>query len=150
MSRRNNDAITIGCILQWIEENLESSLSLDKVSARAGYSKWHLQRMFKKQTGYALGQYIRGRKLTEIARRLRQSDEPILGLAERYGFESQQTLTRTFKHRFDMPPHQYRAARSVGDARYLMPLNLKKFTAAKAGPSPASARYRIAARAEYV
>jgi AraC family mar-sox-rob regulon transcriptional activator len=49
MSRRNNDAITIHSILSWIEDNLESPLSLEKVSERSGYSKWHLQRMFKKR-----------------------------------------------------------------------------------------------------
>lgn len=98
MSRRNNDAITIHSILSWIEDNLESPLSLEKVSERSGYSKWHLQRMFKKETGHSLGQYIRSRKLTEIAQKLKQSNEPILYLAERYGFESQQTLTRTFKN----------------------------------------------------
>ena len=48
MSRRNNDAITIHSILSWIEDNLESPLSLEKVSERSGYSKWHLQRMFKR------------------------------------------------------------------------------------------------------
>ena len=53
MSRRNNDAITIHSILSWIEDNLESPLSLEKVSERSGYSKWHLQRMFKKETGHS-------------------------------------------------------------------------------------------------
>ena len=57
MSRRNTDAITIHSILDWIEDNLESPLSLEKVSERSGYSKWHLQRMFKKETGHSLGQY---------------------------------------------------------------------------------------------
>ena len=86
MSRRNTDAITIHSILDWIEDNLESPLSLEKVSERSGYSKWHLQRMFKKETGHSLGQYIRSRKLTEIAQKLKESNEPILYLAERYGF----------------------------------------------------------------
>lgn len=54
MSRRNTDAITIHSILDWIEDNLESPLSLEKVSERSGYSKWHLQRMFKKETGHSL------------------------------------------------------------------------------------------------
>lgn len=49
MSRRNTDAITIHSILDWIEDNTESPLSLEKVSERSGYSKWHLQRMFKKR-----------------------------------------------------------------------------------------------------
>ena len=106
MSRRNTDAITIHSILDWIEDNLESPLSLEKVSERSGYSKWHLQRMFKKETGHSLGQYIRSRKMTEIAQKLKESNEPILYLAERYGFESQQTLTRTFKNYFDVPPHK--------------------------------------------
>ncbi len=48
-----------------------------KVSERSGYSKWHLQRMFKKDRPF-LGQYIRSRKLTEIAQKLKQSNEPIL------------------------------------------------------------------------
>jgi AraC-like DNA-binding protein len=37
-------------------------------------SKWHLQRMFKKETGHSLGQYIRSRKLTEIAQKLKIKD----------------------------------------------------------------------------
>lgn len=72
MSRRNTDAITIHSILDWIEDNLESPLSLEKVSERSGYSKWHLQRMFKKETGHSLGQYIRSRKMTEIAQKLKK------------------------------------------------------------------------------
>ncbi|MEX0576947.1 helix-turn-helix domain-containing protein, partial [Enterobacter cloacae subsp. cloacae] len=83
---------------------------------------WHLQRMFKKETGHSLGQYIRSRKLTEIAQKLKESNEPILYLAERYGFESQQTLTRTFKNYFDVPPHKYRITSVPGESRYLYPL----------------------------
>ncbi len=122
MSRRNNDAVTIHSILDWIEAHLEAPLSLEVVSERSGYSKWHLQRMFKKETGHSLGQYIRNRKLTEIALQLKESNEPILYLAERFGFESQQTLTRTFKNYFSVPPHKYRVTNTPGDAKFLYPL----------------------------
>ncbi|WP_058910003.1 MDR efflux pump AcrAB transcriptional activator MarA [Entomohabitans teleogrylli] len=122
MSRRNNDEVTVNSILDWIEDNLESPLSLEVVSRRSGYSKWHLQRMFKKETGHSLGQYIRNRKLTEIALKLKESNEPILYLAERYGFESQQTLTRTFKNYFSVPPHKYRITSMRGEAKFLHPI----------------------------
>ena len=122
MINRDNDAITIHSILDWIEENLESTLSLEIVSRRSGYSKWHLQRMFKKVTGYSLGKYIRSRKLTVIAQKLKESNEPVQYLAERYGFESQQTLTRMFKKYFDVPPHRYRITGVHGESRYLLPL----------------------------
>ena len=45
------------------------------------------------------------RKLTEIAQKLKQSNEPILYLAERYEVsDPQQTLTRTFKNYFRCSP----------------------------------------------
>lgn len=113
----------ISDLVKWIDTHIEGKMDLDTVADRAGYSKWHLQRMFKKETGHSLGQYIRSRKLTEIAQKLKQSNEPILYLAERYGFESQQTLTRTFKNYFDVPPHKYRMTNMPGESRYLMPLN---------------------------
>ncbi|HBL7112110.1 TPA: AraC family transcriptional regulator, partial [Serratia marcescens] len=31
----------------WIDNNLEEKLDINTVADRAGYSKWHLQRMFK-------------------------------------------------------------------------------------------------------
>ena len=50
MSRRNNDAITIHSICRGLRIT-ESPLSLEK--GLSGYSKWHPQRMFKKETGHS-------------------------------------------------------------------------------------------------
>lgn len=147
MSRRNTDAITIHSILDWIEDNLESPLSLEKVSERSGYSKWHLQRMFKKETGHSLGQYIRSRKMTEFAQKLKESNEPILYLAERYGFESQQTLTRTFKNYFDVPPHKYRMTNMQGESRFLHPLAQEVTTGCVVCSATPCAEKRISAAA---
>ncbi|SVJ51041.1 right origin-binding protein [Klebsiella pneumoniae] len=38
-------------LLAWLDNNLDQPLSLDNVATKAGYSKWHLQRMFKEVTG---------------------------------------------------------------------------------------------------
>ena len=96
--------------------------SLEKVSERSGYSGGTCNVCLRKRPAIP-GQYIRSRKLTEIAQKLKQSNEPILYLAERYGFESQQTLTRTFKNYFDVPPHKYRITNVLRESRYLHPLN---------------------------
>lgn len=42
MFRRNIDVIIIYSILDWIEDNLESLLLLEKVLERSGYFKWYL------------------------------------------------------------------------------------------------------------
>lgn len=58
-------------LLSWLEGHLDQPLSLDNVAAKAGYSKWHLQRMFKDVTGHAIGAYIRARRLSKSAVALR-------------------------------------------------------------------------------
>lgn len=95
-------------LLVWLESHLDQSLSLDNVAAKAGYSKWHLQRMFKDVTGHAIGAYIRARRLSKAAVALRLTSRPILDIALQYRFDSQQTFTRAFKKQFCQTPACYR------------------------------------------
>ncbi|MGL4544042.1 MAG: helix-turn-helix domain-containing protein [Plesiomonas sp.] len=95
-------------LLYWIETNLSKSLSIDDIANRAGYSKWHLQRMFKDITGHAMGAYLRARRLTRSAHDLRSTNRSILDIALHYCFDSQQTFTRAFKSQFGRTPAQYR------------------------------------------
>ena len=101
MSRRNNDAITIHSILSWIEDNRNRPCRWKKCLSAPVTLSGTCNVCLRKRPGHSLGQYIRSRKLTEIAQKLKQSNEPI-PTGERYGFESQQTLTRTFKNYFDV------------------------------------------------
>ena len=57
MSRRNNDAITIHSILSWIEDNLKSPLSLEKVSERP-VNGGTCNVCLRKRPAIPLGQYI--------------------------------------------------------------------------------------------
>lgn len=50
-------------LIRWIDENIDRPLRIDEVAAKAGYSKWHLQRMFVQVMRIRLGLYIRERKL---------------------------------------------------------------------------------------
>ena len=92
-------------LLVWLESHLDQPLSLDNVAAKAGYSKWHLQRMFKEVTGHAIGAYIRARRLSKAAVALRLTSRPILDIALQYRFDSQQTFTRAFKSSLLKRPH---------------------------------------------
>ena len=95
-------------LLVWLESHLVQPLSLDNVAQKAGYSKWHLQRMFKDVTGHAIGAYIRARRLSKAAVALRLTSRPILDIALQYRFDSQQTFTRAFKKQFAQTPAWYR------------------------------------------
>ena len=76
-------------LLVWIEDNLTNPLSLDIVAAKSGYTKWYLQRMFKKQTGLSLASYIRARRLYLAAFALRFTQKSILDISVEYQFDNQ-------------------------------------------------------------
>lgn len=46
-----NTGAIIQDLIDWIDNHLDSRLDIDTVARRAGYSKWHLQRIFKEHTG---------------------------------------------------------------------------------------------------
>jgi len=101
-------------LLDWIDNNLDSRLDIETVARRSGYSKWHLQRLFKEHTGYPLAGYIRAQKLQKSVERLSHSDEPILNVAIALGFDSQQSFNRSFKRQYGQAPGAWR--RNMGGA----------------------------------
>ncbi|MCX8958775.1 superoxide response transcriptional regulator SoxS [Erwinia psidii] len=98
----------INTLTHWIDSNLDKTLSIDQVAAKSGYSKWHLQRMFRTVTRQTLGGYIRERRLTLAAEALRQTQRPVFDIAMQYGYESQQTFSRVFRRQFSLTPTAYR------------------------------------------
>lgn len=123
-----DQASIIRDLLNWLENHLDQPLSLDNVAAKAGYSKWHLQRMFKDVTGHAIGAYIRARRLTKAAMALCMTGRPILDIALQYRFDSQQTFTRAFKKQFAQTPASYRRAEEWNTYGIRPPLRLDEFT----------------------
>jgi AraC family transcriptional activator of mar-sox-rob regulon len=115
-------------LLTWLESHLDQPLSLDNVAAKAGYSKWHLQRMFKEVTGHAIGAYIRARRLSKSAVALRLTARPILDIALQYRFDSQQTFTRAFKKQFARTPALYRRSADWSAFGMRPPIRLGEFT----------------------
>ena len=75
--RERFPAQVIDTIVEWIDDNLHQPLRIDDIARHAGYSKWHLQRLFLQYKGRALGRYIRERKLLLAARDLRDTDQPV-------------------------------------------------------------------------
>ncbi len=55
----------ISAVISYIEAHLNEKLSLDTVAKAAGYSKYHLHRMFTSTVGMTLHDYIKRRQLTE-------------------------------------------------------------------------------------
>ncbi|HFE2796212.1 TPA: helix-turn-helix domain-containing protein [Klebsiella quasipneumoniae subsp. similipneumoniae] len=99
--------------MQWIDEHLEEPLRVDDVSARAGYSKWHFQRMFKEVAGISLGRYIKLKKLRRACFLLESTDIPVIEVCLMLGFTSQQVFTRAMRNEIHQTPGAVRRNKLV-------------------------------------
>ncbi|MCW1873010.1 MULTISPECIES: helix-turn-helix domain-containing protein [Erwiniaceae] len=96
-------------ILPWIEDNLDNErIRVSTVTRKSGYGHSHFQRVFRKQTGYNLAEYIRTRRLIRAAQSLLFTDKDIMQIAFDNGFTSQQTFSRTFRKYLNVPPATFR------------------------------------------
>lgn len=72
---------TIQDLVVYMEGHLEERLDLDGLCCVAGYSRYHLSRMFSAVAGFSVHTYIRRRRLTEAARLLVFTDKPVMDVA---------------------------------------------------------------------
>ncbi|MFT8872632.1 MAG: AraC family transcriptional regulator [Sporolactobacillus sp.] len=100
----------IQSVLDHIETHLCEALTLDQLAHIAGFSKFYFCRLFQREVGVPLYDYIRRRRLTDAASALLHTDIGILKLALAYHFESQESFTRAFKSIYKLPPGRYRSA----------------------------------------
>ncbi|MCM3784614.1 AraC family transcriptional regulator [Neobacillus mesonae] len=94
--------------IDYMEARLEEELSLADIAAHVGFSPYHFHRMFRKQVGMNIADYLRRRRLCYAAQLLLHSDASIIDISFYCHFESQESFTRAFKKLYGMPPGRYR------------------------------------------
>lgn len=92
----------------FIEANLHHQITLLELSDAAGYSECHASRVFKEVVGIAPLEYLRARRLSRAAERLRDTPQKILDISLEVSFESHEGFLRAFKRRFGFSPGYYR------------------------------------------
>ena len=100
--------------LAYMEEHLTEELNIADVARRAYVSSFHFQRMFSALCGISVGEYIRNRRMTLAAEDLLNTDEKIIDIAMKYGYDSSDSFARAFQ-RFHgiLPSHARRGSNSL-------------------------------------
>lgn len=103
-----SDENIIEKVLTYIDDHIEEELSLDIIAAVFNYSKFYMARTFAKKTGYTIYKYIQGRRLTQAAQKLIQTNKPIIEIAYEAHYSSQQAFTQAFRRVYQCSPQVYR------------------------------------------
>lgn len=95
-------------MINWMEEHLTENPSLLEMSAQIGYSPYYCSNRFHEITGMTLRNYLAGRRLARATLEIRDTDERIIDIAVKYGYSSQEALTRAFVNAYGCTPAAYR------------------------------------------
>lgn len=100
--------VAIQKIIDWIEINIENKPNLLEMSQKIGYSPSYCSYLFHQVIGTTLKSYIAGRRLCHATLELRDTNVRILDIALKYGYSSQEALTRAFVNAYGLTPLTYR------------------------------------------
>lgn len=94
--------------INYINNHLTDSLTIDDICANLHLSKYYLCHMFKKMTGITLMHYISQRRISLSKKLLISNDNPISEITFDCGFKSFSHFSRTFCSLTGFTPLEYR------------------------------------------
>lgn len=100
-------------ICKYIRDNIENGLNLEDLSSHFGYSKFHLSRKFKQETGYTYKQFIEALKIEQSIEAILDGDRNITGVFNDSKHESSGTFSNTFKKLTGLSPKLYKKSVTI-------------------------------------
>ena len=97
--------------LDYMERNMEETLSIEDIAKVACSSPFHFQRMFNMLTGVTVADYIRKRRLTLAVQELTMTTAKVIDVSYKYGYDSPESFAKAFRKAHGVSPS---AARSQG------------------------------------
>lgn len=89
--------------LKYIEANINETITAEDIAKQAGYSLYYFSRMFKKQVGLSVMEYVTERRLIRASEDIVNGSK-IIDVALDYGYQSHSDFTKAFKNRFGFSP----------------------------------------------
>ena len=99
--------------IDYIYDNLNKKLRINDIAEYLDMTPAYLSKLFSKEIGMPLSNYIREQRLKAAAEMLEFSDYSIAEIADYFEFSSQSHFTSTFQEYFKLTPKKYRDLHSA-------------------------------------
>ncbi|MEW6498052.1 MAG: AraC family transcriptional regulator [Cyanobacteriota bacterium] len=109
--RFNREKLTpaqVGKIIEYIDANLERSLSVKELANLLELSQYHFLRAFRNTLGQTPRHYVLHRRVTKAQELVQQGKLTLADIAYQLGFSSQSHMTTAFKQILGITPGQFR------------------------------------------
>lgn len=112
---------SISNAIEYIEKNITEDLTIEDIARHAYVSPFYFQKGFAMLCGFTVGEYIRNRRLSLAANDLLTTNERIIDIAVKYGYDSPDSFTKAFVRFNGSTPTQVRKG---GQISYFAPFKL--------------------------
>lgn len=86
----------IGDALEYIEKHITEDLDIDDIAKAVNVSSFYFQKGFVMLCGFTVAEYVRNRKLALAGNYIATSNEKIIDIALKYGYDSPDGFTKAF------------------------------------------------------
>jgi AraC family transcriptional regulator len=93
---------------EFLHTHFADPISLAETAAAAGVHPSHLARVFRRELGCSVGEYVRDLRVDFACRELARGDQPLARIALAAGFTDQSHLSRCVRQQTGMPPAAFR------------------------------------------
>jgi AraC family transcriptional regulator len=118
LARRREGALPrakLHVVIEYIEEHLDTDLSLAQLAKAVHVSAFHFARQFKAATGMPPHRYVVARRVERAQQLLGESDDLSLSeIATNVGFSDQSQFSSHFKRVVGVTPSQFRRSARIG------------------------------------
>lgn len=108
LKRRDTVSKHVNLCKEYIYSHLKERIRVEEIADALSVTPAYLSRLFKKETGITISQYIIDRKIKATMDLLKFSEEPISEIASRFSFASQSHYIKHFRELVGMTPKKYR------------------------------------------
>lgn len=108
-SYSRSHAVLAKAVGAYLTEHMTEKVTLEQLSAVFHVSGTHIKNSFRQVYGESVYAYIRTQKMQAAALLLRDSDETVLEIAGRFGYDNASKFTGAFRDVMGMTPTEYRA-----------------------------------------
>lgn len=103
--------------VDFINANLDRSISLEELASVCFFSPYHFHRIFMAVTGESVFDCNNRLRLEKVAKLLKFSNNSVADISYQCGFSSPATLSRSFKHYFGITPSAYRNFKEIENSK---------------------------------
>lgn len=107
---RKKSSLSVCCIkaMDYIYDHLHERIQTDELAESIGASRSHLSRIFHRETGLTITEYIMQKKLQTARNMLVYSDFTCAEISEYLAFASNSYFSKCFRQQYGMSPNEYR------------------------------------------